>query len=179
MKRFKPRGRPSKLKNPQSVPMYLEAEMLEQIDKYNLDHEIPSRAELIRQLFQHVLHEEQEDKHQEQQEQQEKDKSVSCLAHKLGEVTTVEEEVPEIDIIDRTPLELLMEEAVKLLTQVDKIFDGLPTDIITKKKFKGMITVILNHIRQETQKEYDRKSGLNQLKKDALLKKMQPLGSRL
>jgi hypothetical protein len=71
-----------------------------------------------------------------------------------------------------------MEELSKCLIQADNVLNGW-TDLQNKKKFRTIIGYMLKDIRNINQQEYNKKSGIDQLKKDVLLKKMQPLGSKL
>lgn len=176
MKRFVPKGRPHALKDPRTIPIHLESSMIEQIDKYLVDHGVSSRADLFRQLFQNVQEQEKED--QDQLTQQNQDKSISCLSYKLGKVTdttTTEQLVDDINIISKTPLEVCMESLFKQLTDAEKTLDDI-TDISTKKKFKTTIGYMLKDIRDITQKEYTRKTGIDEMRKDKLIHRMQSIG---
>src|SRR5262245_43692952 len=107
-KRFVPKGRPRAIPDGKQFDFHLSISMVEDMDKYVAEHNISSRSDLVRQMWQHLQVQEQEDRQKEQQKQQEQ-QSVSCLSHNLGETTTIEEEAPtEIDIINKTQVELLM-----------------------------------------------------------------------
>jgi hypothetical protein len=159
MKRFIPRGRPKVLKHPRQFLISFEEDMLEEFDQYCLEIEL-SRNETLRQVTRHVIDQRKEEK--EQLEQQEKDKSVSCLSHKLVEdedANTNEFRINNNNGRQPTKTGENMESVFKLVNQIESMLDTLP-DRQLKTSLKLTLKPFKERINQQSGIEYKKAAGL-------------------